>query len=69
MPDPEFTCTQHMGCYGNSFLCGKAAKWNTPDGRAVCGVHKEVVNRFLSRTNSEKRCTAITETETTKAQS
>lgn len=52
-------CQQHMHTEAHdrgSDTCGKPAKWISPNGRYLCGVHKRVVDTFHQKTNSDQRC-------------
>jgi hypothetical protein len=56
-------CKQTMGEYRAYYQCERPAKWLSPDGRPLCGTHRQSVDKFYQRTKSEARCVPIAKDE------
>ncbi len=59
------TFTIAEGSNHNTYLCGRTAKWKTPEDtlnkkqQFVCGIHKNSVDKMYKRINSKLRCKRV----------
>lgn len=60
----EFTAACDTELKIEYYICGKPAKYRTLDrekerAKNVCGIHKNVANKFYKRIGIQERCTEL----------